>query len=267
MKRFEGIILCSDVDGTLVDEENNVPKENVEAIAYFQAHGGKFTVATGRIPEAVTPVIGGIHLDLPGICHNGCSIYDFEKKAYVATTELSRSSETITREIMEKFPEIGVEIVAEDGIYIIRQNFATDRHIDFERITSKQADSFDAVSTTWLKVIFAHDPEYITKVVQTMAKSPYHEDYTLVRTHQYYYEIFHKKASKGNALKHFCKLYDIDRENLCAIGDNDNDVEMLQLAAKSGAVANASPDAKSAAGVVMTKANFEGGVAEFISKL
>lgn len=77
MKRFEGLVLCSDVDGTLIDEHNSVPKENLEAIQYFRAHGGKFTLATGRIPEAVTPVLHGITLDFPCICHNGCSIYDF----------------------------------------------------------------------------------------------------------------------------------------------------------------------------------------------
>ena len=36
MKRFEGLVLCADVDGTLINEENKVPKENLEAIEYFQ---------------------------------------------------------------------------------------------------------------------------------------------------------------------------------------------------------------------------------------
>ncbi|MBQ4087038.1 MAG: HAD family hydrolase [Clostridia bacterium] len=267
MNRFEGMILCSDVDGTLVDEQNNVPKENIEAIAYFQAHGGKFMLATGRIPEAVTPILDGIHPDLPGICHNGCSIYDYNKMEYVATTELPRSATAPAEEIMRLFPESGVEIITVDGIYILKPNFATERHITFEKITSKPAESFESVSATWLKFLFAQDPDDTTKMQEAMKHSPFKEDFTLIRTHQYYYEIFNKNASKGNAVKQLFKLYDISPENFYAIGDNDNDVEMLELAGVSAAVANASASAKAAANNVMTKTNEQGGVAEFIASL
>ncbi len=267
MKRFEGLILCSDVDGTLIDENNNVPKENIEAIAYFQAHGGKFMLATGRIPEAVTPILDSIHPDLPGICHNGCSIYDYNEKKYVTTTELSRSAVVPAEEIMKRFPESGVEIMTVDGIYIPKPNFATARHIAFEKITSKPVKSFDSVSATWLKILFAQDPEDTTKMQEAMQDSPYNEDFTLIRTHLYYYEIFNKNASKGNALKQFCSMYHLDTKNLLAIGDNDNDVEMLKTAEKSAAVANAVPSAKEAADMILTKTNAEGAVAEFISGL
>lgn len=267
MKRFEGLILCSDVDGTLIDETNRVPKENIEAIAYFQAHGGKFMLATGRVPEAVIPILDGIHPDLPGICHNGCSIYDFNEKKYVATTELSRSAVVPALEILKLFPESGAEIMTVDGIYIPKPNFATERHITFEKITAKSAESFESVSAVWLKILFAQDPEETTKMQDAMKNSPYRKDFTLVRTHQYYYEIFNKNASKGNALKQFCSMYNLDAENLYAIGDNDNDVEMLKIAGTSAAVASAAPSAKEAADMVMTKTNEEGAVAEFISKL
>ena len=267
MKRFEGLILCSDVDGTLVNEQNKVPKENAEAIAYFQAHGGKFMLATGRIPEAVYPILDGIHPDLPGICHNGCSIYDYNEKKYVATTELPRSATAPAEEIMRLFPESGVEIITVDGIYILKPNFATERHITFEKITSKPAESFESVSATWLKCLFAQDPDDTTKMQEAMENSPYKKDFTLIRTHQYYYEIFNKHASKGNALKQFCSMYHLDPKNLLAIGDNDNDVEMLKIAGKSAAVKNASSSAKDVAETILTKTNDEGAVAEFISKL
>ena len=267
MKRFDGMILCSDVDGTLIDEENNIPKENVEAIAYFQAHGGKFMLATGRIPEAVSPILDGVHLDLPGICHNGCSVYDFGSKKYVATTELPRSVQVPTEEIMRLFPESGVELITAAGIYVLKRNFATDRHITFERITSKSASSFDDISATLLKIIFAQDPDDTTKMQKAMEHSPHQANFTLLRTHRYYYEIIHKTASKGNALKQFCATYGISPQNLFTVGDNDNDVEMLQFAGTSAAVANASPAAKAAATITLTKTNLEGGVAEFIAKL
>lgn len=168
---------------------------------------------------------------------------------------------------MRLFPESGVEIITVDGIYILKPNFATERHITFEKITSKPAESFESVSATWLKFLFAQDPDDTTKMQEAMKHSPFKEDFTLIRTHQYYYEIFNKNASKGNAVKQLFKLYDISPENFYAIGDNDNDVEMLKMAGKSAAVNSAASSAKKAADMIMTKTNEEGAVAEFISKL
>ena len=267
MKRFEGMILCSDVDGTLIDEQNKVPKENIEAIAYFQSQGGKFMLATGRIPEAVIPVLDNIRLDFPCICHNGCSIYDFNKKEYIATTALSKSAEAPTREIMKLFPESGVEIMTNEGIYVLKQTFATDRHISFEKVTSKNAPSFEAISATWLKILFAQTSEDTTKMQKAMEHSPFQKDFNMLRTHQYYYEIYHKSASKGNGIRQLFSLYHINPEYFYAIGDNDNDLEMLSMAGTSAAVANAAPSVKQAATRIMTRSNQEGGVAEFIATL
>ena len=47
MKKFAGVLLCTDLDGTLLDKNQNVSKENLEAIEYFQAEGGYFTFVTG----------------------------------------------------------------------------------------------------------------------------------------------------------------------------------------------------------------------------
>lgn len=267
MKRFEGMILCSDVDGTLIDENNQVPKENLEAIEYFQAHGGKFALATGRVPEALFPILPGLDPDFPCICHNGCSIYDMKTRTYIDTVELDRSSEKVIREIQRISPSSGIEIMTTEGICIVKRNHATDRHITFEKISAMQASSLEEVKAPWLKTLFANEPEEISVIQNAMEHSPYHADYTIIRTHQYYYEIFHKEASKGNALRQLCKLFAIRPEDVIAIGDNDNDVSMLQAVGKSAAVQNASESAKAHADIVTTRTNAQGAVAELISKL
>ncbi len=267
MKRFNGLVLCSDVDGTLINEENIVPKENLEAIAYFQAHGGKFTLASGRVPEALYPVLSGIRLDFPVICHNGCSIYDTNAHTYIETVSLSRKASHAAEEVMKISPDSGVEVMTSEGIFVVRRNHATDRHLSFEKISGKPAPSFESTPATWLKILFADEPDAITKIQQKMEYSPYRADYTIIRTHPYYFEIFNNAASKGSALKSLCARYSIPTERVIAVGDNDNDISLLQASGTGFAVKNASKDAKAAATAVTTRTNNEGALAEVIASL
>ena len=50
MKRFEGILICTDLDGTLLKNDGSISLENREAIEYFKQEGGYFTFVTGRMP-------------------------------------------------------------------------------------------------------------------------------------------------------------------------------------------------------------------------
>ncbi len=266
MKRYEGIVLLSDVDGTLIDENNRISQENIEAIEYFRAHGGKFTLATGRVPPALMPILAGITLDFPCICHNGCSIYDIEKQAYVHTIPLSKMAKKAAEEIMRNFPESGVEIMTTEGIYVVKQTAATDHHITFEEIEGFYGETFDTVNVPWLKILFAQGDEETTKISERMKDSKWNDSFSLIRTHRYYYEIFHKEASKGAALLNLCSLYGVDIKNVAAIGDNENDISMLKLSAVSAATGNASDFVKQYADMV-TRRNDESAVADFISKL
>lgn len=267
MGKYQGLVLCADVDGTLINEENKVPKENLEAIKYFQAHGGKFTIASGRVPEAIVPVLPGLSLDFPCICQNGCGIYDFEKNAYISTVPVGRDAARVVKEIRALSPNSGIEVMCPEGIYVVKNNFATERHLTYEKIGARYADSLEEVTSEWIKILFADDPEEITKIQETMRDSESHKEYSIVRTHRYYYEIFDKNANKGNALKTLCRLCNIDMKNVIAVGDNDNDAPLLLAAGKSAAVKNASKEASMAADIVLSRTNSESAVAELINML
>ena len=264
--KFSGLVICSDVDGTLIDENNVVPKNNIEAIEYFRAHGGKFMVATGRIPQAVTPATGEMTFDYPCICHNGCSVYDFSKKAYTEVIEIDERAIPVAEEIMKFMPSAGVEVMTAQGICVVKRTPATDFHIAFEKVDSTSADCIADAPKPWFKILFAQKPEETDAIKEAFINSPHCENYNLLKTHQFYYEIFNKTASKGAALAKFCHHNGIDTKNVIAIGDNENDITMLDVAGVSAAVANASDIVKSHADII-TCSNVDGAIADLVSRL
>ena len=70
-RKFDGYVIVSDLDGTLLDNNKNISKENLEAINYFTENGGKFTVATGRVIEATEEYLSKIEINFPIIVYNG----------------------------------------------------------------------------------------------------------------------------------------------------------------------------------------------------
>ena len=53
MKRFEKIVIVTDIDGTFISDKEALVERNLAAIEYFKAHGGRFTVASGRAAEHI----------------------------------------------------------------------------------------------------------------------------------------------------------------------------------------------------------------------
>ena len=77
MGHFDGYLLVSDMDGTLLNSKGKLSEENKRAIEYFVDNGGQFTLATGRMLPSVKRHIHKLKVTLPVIMYNGTKIYDF----------------------------------------------------------------------------------------------------------------------------------------------------------------------------------------------
>ena len=80
MGKFDGILICTDLDGTLLGSDRKISKENIEAIEYFKSEGGLFTFITGRMPCLVNDIYNAIKPNAPFGCINGGGIYDGKAK-------------------------------------------------------------------------------------------------------------------------------------------------------------------------------------------
>ena len=76
MKKFEGILICTDLDGTLLRDDKSISAKTLEKIEYFKSEGGYFTFITGRMPFFVKNIYDLINPNAPFGCINGGGIYD-----------------------------------------------------------------------------------------------------------------------------------------------------------------------------------------------
>ena len=78
MGLFDGYLMCVDFDGTVAHRGKIVPK-NVDAIRYFEAEGGRFTICTGRQPAFMAGNDLPVRLNAPLLCMNGTILYDMDE--------------------------------------------------------------------------------------------------------------------------------------------------------------------------------------------
>ena len=78
MSKFDGYLILSDMDGTLLGDDRQISQENREAVAYFTQNGGRFAVATGRSKAGMEYFLQDIAINAPCVICNGAVVYDFQ---------------------------------------------------------------------------------------------------------------------------------------------------------------------------------------------
>lgn len=262
MGKFDGYLICSDIDGTLINDNFKIPEINLEAIRYFQKEGGLFTLATGRTPQGAKLYIDLVNPNAPLVCQNGAGIYDFSKKQYLWTSPVGNASDIIEYAV-EKFPGCGVEVLCENGVYYTKENAFTTKHMADEKFDVIRKNHTE-IAKPWLKVLFADSKEATDEMQSHLDNSPFAEKYKLVRSYSTYYEVLEKNTNKGDAVKELRKLLNISKDKIIVVGDNDNDAEMLLAVENSYVVSCASEHAKKCAKYILNVDNNYGAIAELV---
>lgn len=113
--------------------------------------------------------------------------------------------------------------------------------------------------------MYIDEPEKLDRTIAAIPEEV-KERYTMVKSSPFFYEILHPAASKGNAVRQLADLLGIAKEEVMAIGDNGNDLTMIDWAGCGVAMGNAIPEVKASANYE-TKSNNENGVAHAIQEL
>lgn len=266
MKKFEGILFCTDLDGTLYDDNKVISKQNLDAIEYFKSEGGRFTFISGRVPPTAKAIRDLINPNAPYGCSNGGGVYDGANDKYLWNAFLHPDMIELIRAVDEHLPEIGIQYNMEDVIYFNKDNSAM---VDFRKVTGLPNiyRPYEEIHERILKVVFAHHSEQqIQALSKLLQEHPKAHNFAFIRSEKTLFELLPKGVSKGVALMKIAELLGIDPKSTIAVGDYNNDIAMIEAAGVGFAVANAVDEVKAVADHI-TVSNNEHAIAAIVEGL
>ena len=262
---FEGILLCTDLDGTLLGPDRTVSPENAAAIEHFKAEGGKFTFVTGRMPCTAEKQYHMVQPNAPFGCGNGAGLYDYENRRYIWSQTLAEGALELARDVLEQIPGMGMQLYTHEQVWFPSDNLycaGTRQRNDLPLLTCSLRDFREPI----LRIMLCDAEDKILRVEQILKSHPKAHRFDFVRSEPTLYEILPKGINKGVILPKLAQHLGIRPDRIVAVGDYYNDLPMLRDAGLGIAVANAVPEAKAVADHV-TVSNLEHAIARVIGDL
>ncbi len=251
MGKFDGLLLVSDFDNTLVYTEEAlrlcvdmppVSDVNRAAVEHFMAEGGIFSIATGRAKPAFETVVDGIPMNGPTVLFNGAAIYDFRQRRYLVTAFLPDTVREHITQVVTALPEVAAELYHDDNtIHALNANDVTRRHMHVTHSPSIEVDSIEQVPSPISKTLFSTEEEHLDALLAYLKAQPWYDDYEVVPSAVTLVELTAKGANKGGMVQRMAALLGIQQENVICVGDHANDISMLTWAGEGYAPANAIP--------------------------
>ncbi len=258
------VILLSDMDGTLLNSKKQISDCDRAAIEQFTSLGGKFTIATGRTIQAFEQYTRLFNLKMPVIMYNGAAIHDYASGKTVFTHPLPDCAKETAVRIMEMMPDAGGEVLKTDGTYVFSNTEYQQLHTKLCNIVPFYEKLPEIADGGWLKVLFALAPEDIPFLEILIKQKGFDQTFDFVRSAEIFLEMLPKGVSKGSALKEYRNLPGMKNMTFVAVGDFDNDIEMIREADFGVCPANAEESVKAESDMVLSRTNDQGAIAELI---
>lgn len=250
---FDGILICSDWDGTLHSTEG-VSENNLSAIRYFQESGGLFTVCSGRPLPHLKELFVDLEPNTYTITLNGAVIADHKTDEIVYQGFLSRHAVYILKYILTKAPGIAT-------VFIHYDENGTPKRI---AVTSADDAEAKTIGKSIYKIVFVTNTKDDVKIIKQLAKELDTEGYALESSWETSVELLAKENTKGEAVLRLKQI--TGARTLITVGDYENDINMLSAADVSYAVENAADFVKPYA-TYTTVSVQEGAIAAIITDL
>lgn len=266
----EGRIIFMDLDATLLSDDKTVSMANRQAIRKALDHGNYIVVATGRPVESGRMVVKELGLTMPGcymIAFNGSVLYDCsaDRVLYDRTIPVQ-----YVFQLFEKARQEGIYIQTYNETEVLAEKHT--KELDYYTKRTKmryklQSNVAKVLDDEPHKVILIHlESRKVLEDFQEKNKSWTKDCLSSFFSCDQYLEYCPIGVSKGSAIRHLCEFLNISVKNTIAVGDETNDISMLQQAHIGVAVANAVQEAKDAADYVTVNDNNHDAIAEVIEK-
>jgi Cof subfamily protein (haloacid dehalogenase superfamily) len=283
-------ILALDVDGTLLDPSGALRPRTAAAVARATQAGLRAILCTGRRYRRARPIARQLGLDAPLVCNSGSIIKDpvnhrtiwradFDHQLASAVLRLFRGENKRPVVFTDRHPELMDFVIADYPTgepyfddYVAQNREHADINPAIWAATGHELDSDDADcrSDTLFHVCAIGDRSEMLEFQQVAHQRVGGQIQTFVQRSPLYRgtmcEILRQDASKWSAILHIARLWGVDPSEICAVGDDMNDIPMIRNAGLGVAMGHASTDVLEAADLV-TGNHDQDGVATLVDDI
>ncbi|MCF8009541.1 MAG: Cof-type HAD-IIB family hydrolase [Halanaerobiales bacterium] len=259
-------LVVIDLDDTLLNNNQKISENNKKAISMVQKKGIEIMIATGRMYSSTKPYLKELSLDNEVIVYNGSLVKDIKSDKTIYHKPVSIN---LARKIImdAKMMNVHINLYMDDKLYVDQDNEYKRR---YEKISGIKAilvkDLLKHLDQEPTKLLVIEDDIDTLNRFKEKLINKYNNRLEVTKSKSYYIEIGAKSVNKGKTLKHILDKKEINPNQIIAIGDSYNDIEMLSYAKTSVVVDNAPQDIKEKVDFITPNHNYDG-VALILDKL
>ncbi|MBS4762073.1 HAD family phosphatase [Carnobacteriaceae bacterium zg-ZUI252] len=281
-------LIVSDMDGTLIGKDMLISQKNKDAIAYATDKGIPFAIATGRHLNEAASVLDSANISCPLITANGAAVYDANRQltdVFALSQQVSKNILTIARQfedelaieittvqsvttdnrekrqfMLQRFAKSHLPFATQEAIQEAVNNLMDTLHIEFVDSLENLIEQSDDRTILKFFMTTLTDESVLTKLKQALSSI---DNVVITSSHPTNIEITSIDATKGHAVSALAAQISVPLENIMALGDNMNDLSMIESVGYGVAMDNAVQHIKDVAKYT-TLSNVDDGVAHAI---
>jgi len=274
-------LLALDIDGTLTDPNFQVPARNIAALRAAHEAGIEIILATGRRHDYALPIAQELGFPIWLMSSNGALIRSSAGETFFTDRLPARTAAELIQ-YMDEFRGHAVltfdrsaNVPGNDSLVLESAdelNKTVSRWLEVNRPYIKFVSPLeDALTEDPLQAMYCGRVTLMEGLQQRLSQAVFLDKITVLKT-QYDHrdlcilDILNRECSKGHALQRWAEHRQVPREQIMAIGDNHNDLEMLEFAGVAVVMGNASHELKQN-GWMVTGSNEESGVAQAVEEI
>jgi Cof subfamily protein (haloacid dehalogenase superfamily) len=243
-------LIVSDLDGTLLREDNSVNPEDTKALTKAAQDGLQISIATGRMDTEIKEVLKSIGQNFHRISQNGAFASTIDDRSIFSRTFTTEIAETIYHKVLNsKFVTI---VCSYDTNYTHENNEYVEgvqkRMFHPIIIDPEISTKFREIKPSKITLIgFEND---IFETYETLSND-YSDEIDLFVSEKHVLDIMPKQISKGNAIIKLLEDLSLKPEEIACIGDSFNDIPMFRLTPYSFVMETAHDEVKKEAKFVV----------------
>lgn len=262
-------LIAIDLDGTLLTDDKRISARNKQVLQQAKAKGIKVVLCTGRPLAAIAPFVEELGLNQAGdysITFNGGLVQKNDTGEILSKSTLPYEDIQRLIGLMQSL-DLPLDVLSEEVVLQLptSTNYQS-IYAELNKLLTFQPTALDGLKKDGLynKVVVAYHQAYLDQQIAKIPES-YRKDYEVIKTRSNLLEFMPKGVTKAFGVAFLADYLKLSPAEIMCIGDEENDLSMIEYAGMGVAMANAVDAVKQAADVI-TLSNQEDGVAKVVEK-